>query len=140
MSNARPAFSSLDSGQVFNPPALVAPQDGVKPIKFGILGAAAIAPNALIYPAKSHLEAIIYAVAARDAARAEAFAKKHKISKAYGGPNGYQGATLRLRYDKMIQHIHVCARAFGRPRGGRYLQSGTCPQTYQFMRILLSEL
>jgi hypothetical protein len=116
----------------------VSPQDGVKSIKFGILGAAAIAPAALIYPAKSHLEAVVYAVAARDTARAEAFAKKHKISKAYGGPNGYQGATLR--YDKRIQHIHVCARAFGRPRGGRYLQSGTCPQTYQFMRILLSEL
>ena len=71
----------------------------MKPIKFGILGAAAIAPNALIYPAKSHLEAVVYAVAARDKARAEAFAKKHNIPKAYGGPNGYQGATLR--YDKM---------------------------------------
>lgn len=63
----------------------MSPQD-VKPVKFGILGAAAVAPAALIYPAKSHLEAVVYAVAARDKARAETFAKKHKIPKAYGGP------------------------------------------------------
>ena len=63
----------------------------MKPIKFGILGAAAIAPTALIYPAKSHPEAVVYAVAARDKARAEAFAKKHNIPKAY---DVYQGANL----------------------------------------------
>ena len=65
----------------------------VKPIRFGILGAAAIAPSALIFPVKSHPEAIVYAVAARDKARAEAFAKKYKISKAYGGPDGYLGTN-----------------------------------------------
>jgi predicted dehydrogenase len=69
----------------------VSPPD-VKPIKFGVLGAAAIAPSALIYPVKSHPEAVVYAVAARDKARADAFAKKYKIPKTYGGPNGYQGA------------------------------------------------
>jgi len=68
----------------------VSPPD-VKPIRFGVLGAAAIAPSALIYPVKSHPEAVVYAVAARDKVRAEAFAKKYKIPKAYGGSNGYQG-------------------------------------------------
>lgn len=61
-----------------------------QPVKIGILGAAAIAPTALISPAKSHSEVQVYAVAARDQKRAEAFAKKHGIEKAYGGSTGYQ--------------------------------------------------
>ncbi|KAK0200084.1 NAD(P)-binding protein [Desarmillaria ectypa] len=71
-------------------PPIAAPLPDSKPIKFGILGAAAIAPSAIINPAKSHPEVVIYAVAARDIRRAEAFAKKHGIEKVYGGPNGYQ--------------------------------------------------
>ncbi|KIY45672.1 NAD(P)-binding protein [Fistulina hepatica ATCC 64428] len=55
-----------------------------KPLKFGILGAAAIAPFALISPAKSHPEAVVYGVAARDRARADVYAKKHGIPKVYG--------------------------------------------------------
>lgn len=61
-----------------------------QPIKFGILGAAAIAPPALISPASTHPEVQVYAVAARDQKRAEAFAKKYGIEKAYGGSTGYQ--------------------------------------------------
>ncbi|KAJ4473635.1 NAD(P)-binding protein [Lentinula aciculospora] len=61
-----------------------------KLIKFGILGAANIAPPALIIPAKSHSEVIVYAVAARDQQKAQKFAKKHGISKVYGGNDGYQ--------------------------------------------------
>ncbi|KAH7927754.1 NAD(P)-binding protein [Leucogyrophana mollusca] len=60
------------------------------PLRFGILGAAAIAPPALITPAKSHLDVTIYAVAARDIQRAEQFAKKYGITKFYGGKTGYQ--------------------------------------------------
>ncbi|OAX42135.1 NAD(P)-binding protein [Rhizopogon vinicolor AM-OR11-026] len=60
------------------------------PLKFGILGAAAIAPAALIIPAKSHPEVELYAVAARDISRAERFAKKHGIKKWYGGQDSYQ--------------------------------------------------
>ncbi|KAJ7691921.1 hypothetical protein B0H17DRAFT_1062180 [Mycena rosella] len=73
----------------FNPPAAT-PLDNSKPLKFGILGAAAIAPDALINPVKSHPETVIYAVAARSQDRAAAFAKKHGIAKVFGGPNGYQ--------------------------------------------------
>ncbi|TFK51866.1 NAD(P)-binding protein [Heliocybe sulcata] len=60
------------------------------PIKFGILGAARIAPIALVDPAKCHPEAVVLAVAARDKTRADEFAKKHGIPKVYGGANGYQ--------------------------------------------------
>ncbi|KAF0321529.1 D-xylose 1-dehydrogenase (NADP(+)) 2 [Colletotrichum sp. SAR11_59] len=61
---------------IFNPP--VAPrQDGA--LRFGILGAANIAPMALINPARSHPEVVIQAVAARDPKKAAAFAAKHGI-------------------------------------------------------------
>jgi len=75
-----------------NPPRV--PSDS-NAIKFGILGAAGIAPPALITPALSHPEVVVYAVAARDMIKAEAFAKKHSIPKVYGGPNGYQGMYVR---------------------------------------------
>ncbi|KAF8637606.1 hypothetical protein AX17_002675 [Amanita inopinata Kibby_2008] len=75
--------------KAFNPPEQQPPY-GTTPIKFGILGTAAIAPLALISPAKNHPEVVVHAVAARDKERAEAFAKKYHISKAYGGSNGYQ--------------------------------------------------
>lgn len=67
-----------------------APKADVGVLRFGILGAAAIAPPALVLPALSHPETIVHAVAARDLGRAKAFAKKHGIPVAYGGPSGYQ--------------------------------------------------
>ncbi|KAI9459028.1 NAD-P-binding protein [Russula earlei] len=73
---------------VFNPPAPKAPSES--PLRFGILGAANIAPIALVLPVKSHPDAVVKAVAARDQKRADAFAKKHEIPKAYGGPGAYQ--------------------------------------------------
>ena len=50
-------------------------------VRIGILGAARIAPNALIKPARNVTEAEVVAVAARDRSRAEAFASKHGIPK-----------------------------------------------------------
>ena len=44
-------------------------------IRFGILGAAAIAPRALIHPCIDEPRAAVYAIAARDRARAEAYAQ-----------------------------------------------------------------
>ena len=49
------------------------------PLRLGILGAARIAPMALIRPARQVPEAVVAAVAARDPARARAFAAKHGI-------------------------------------------------------------
>ena len=50
-----------------------------KPIRFGILGAARIAPDALIKAAHDVPEAEVVAVAARDPKRAQEFAATHKI-------------------------------------------------------------
>jgi predicted dehydrogenase len=45
-----------------------------------VLGAARIAPSALIKPAKDNAEVVVAAVAARDGSRARAFAAKHGIA------------------------------------------------------------
>ncbi|KAF9463338.1 NAD(P)-binding protein [Collybia nuda] len=63
---------------------------GVRKLRFGCLGAAKIVPGALVTPSRTHPEVALYAIAARDLTRAEAFAKKHGFEKAYGGPTGYQ--------------------------------------------------
>jgi len=59
-------------------------------LRFGILGAAKIAPLALILAARSHSDVVIAGVAARDEKRAKAFAMKYDIEKVYFGPIGYQ--------------------------------------------------
>lgn len=53
-------------------------------IRIGILGAARIAPLALIHPANENPEVAVVAVAARDVARAQTFAAKHGIASAHG--------------------------------------------------------
>ncbi|ACC41074.1 oxidoreductase [Mycobacterium marinum] len=53
------------------------------PLRIGILGAARIAPQALVKPAQGNVEAVVAAVAARDGARAQAFAAKHGISRVH---------------------------------------------------------
>ena len=59
-------------------------------MRIGILGAARIAPLALINPAKENSEVVVGAVAARDVPRARAFAAKHDI------------ARVHADYDKLI--------------------------------------
>ncbi|KAJ3341764.1 hypothetical protein HDU93_004148 [Gonapodya sp. JEL0774] len=64
----------------FSPPAPSPSGDkSDTPLRMGILGAANIAPNALILPAKSSATVTVTSVAARDKTRAEAYAKKHQI-------------------------------------------------------------
>jgi predicted dehydrogenase len=50
-------------------------------VRIGILGAARIAPLALIKPAKENAEVVVAAVAARDVSRAQAFTAKHGIAR-----------------------------------------------------------
>jgi predicted dehydrogenase len=50
-------------------------------LRIGILGAARIAPLALVSPAKENAEVDVAAVAARDVSRAQAFAAKHGIAR-----------------------------------------------------------
>jgi predicted dehydrogenase len=53
------------------------------PVRIGILGAARIAPLALINPARENAGVVVAAVAARDLSRAQAFADKHGIARVH---------------------------------------------------------
>jgi predicted dehydrogenase len=53
------------------------------PLRIGVLGAARIAPLALIKPARDNADATVAAVAARDETRARAFAAKHGITRVH---------------------------------------------------------
>lgn len=53
------------------------------PLRIGILGAATIAPIALVRPARDVPEAQVFAVAARDPGRARAFANKHGLPRVH---------------------------------------------------------
>jgi predicted dehydrogenase len=55
----------------------------VASLRIGVLGAARIAPTALIKPARAVPDVTVAAVAARDPARARAFAAKHHIPTVY---------------------------------------------------------
>ena len=52
-------------------------------MQIGVLGAARIAPTALIKPAKTNPDVVVAAVAARDVSRARAFAVKHGIARVH---------------------------------------------------------
>ena len=52
-------------------------------MQIGVLGAARIAPTALIKPAKTNADVVVAAVAARDVSRARAFAVKHGIARVH---------------------------------------------------------
>jgi predicted dehydrogenase len=62
-------------------------------LRFGVLGAARIAPNALIKPAQQLAEVTIDAIAARDQARAHAFAMTHSIPRVMGSYDEVVGAS-----------------------------------------------
>ena len=53
------------------------------PVRIGCLGAARITKNALVKPATTTPGAVVTGIAARDAARATAYASKHNIANAY---------------------------------------------------------
>ncbi len=81
--------------------------DSSGPVRIGILGAARIAPSALIKPAKDSGEVVIAAVAARDRTRAQEFADRHGISRAY---DSYQAlvedAELDAVYNPLPNGLH----------------------------------
>ncbi|KAI1266266.1 hypothetical protein F5Y18DRAFT_382941 [Xylariaceae sp. FL1019] len=61
---------------IANPPE---PEKSTTPLVVGILGAADIAPMALILPIKNHPDVFLQTVAARDIGKAKAYAQKHGI-------------------------------------------------------------
>ncbi|KAK3381514.1 hypothetical protein B0H63DRAFT_475921 [Podospora didyma] len=68
--------------QIIRPP--LQPAKAPDALKFGILGAANVAPYALFLQAKQHPDVVIHAVAARDKNKADAYAKKHGIPVVFG--------------------------------------------------------
>ena len=69
-------------------------------VRIGILGAARIAPIAMVKPATNWSEAEVTAIAARDLERARQFAGKHKISTAYG-------SYAQLLADPSIDAVYI---------------------------------
>lgn len=53
-------------------------------LRIGLLGAARIAGHGIVAPVAAEPRAVLVAVAARDAARAVAFAREHDVARAYG--------------------------------------------------------
>jgi hypothetical protein len=107
----------VNNRQMLEPPK--PPKDDA-PIKFGILGAANIAPLALISPASSHPGAVVVAVAARDERRARAYAAKHGIPKVF---SSYQGRCEQLPGLYRVSDTYAFPfRYAGRPLDRRHLQ------------------
>jgi len=86
---------------VFHPPS---PAKSPAPIRFGILGAAAIAPIALILAARSHPEAEVTVVGARSLQKAREFAKKHAIGRAV---EGYQAVLDDPEVDAVYNPVRA---------------------------------
>jgi len=78
-----------------------------KPLRIGILGAAGIAPRAIIFPANATNHQIA-AVGARDKSRAVEFAKQYQIEKAYGS---YQEVIDDPDIDVIYNALHNGAHA-----------------------------
>ena len=76
--------------------------DARKPLRIGILGAARIAPTAIIFPAHATGHQLV-AVGARDKARAAEFAKQYQIEKAYGS---YQEVIDDPNVDVIYNALH----------------------------------
>ena len=79
-----------------------------QPLRIGLLGAARIAPNAVIVPAKARDDVAVTAVAARDKAKAEAFAAKHDIP---GVADGYDALIHSDEVDLIYVGLPVAGHA-----------------------------
>lgn len=80
----------------------------VSPLRIGVLGAAKIAPEGIIEPAKRRNDAVVVAVAARDADRARAFARLHGIPNVAASYEELIGREdVDLVYNALPPHRHA---------------------------------
>ncbi|KAK7222882.1 hypothetical protein V2G26_010885 [Clonostachys chloroleuca] len=82
-----------------NPPVA---NKSTEPLRFGILGAAVIAPIALILPAKSHPEVVVQAVAARDNAFKHSIPDVKPITRRYSLTQRLIGFTFLFPMDLIL--------------------------------------
>jgi len=86
----------------------VRPLRSLPPLRFGILGAAKIAPRGLIQPAREGQEASVDVIAARDHERARAFAKEHgipRVARDYG--EVIADPDIDVVYNPLPMHLHA---------------------------------
>ena len=77
------------------------------PLRIGVLGAARIAPMALLRPAKQVRGVSVAAVAARDTARAQAFATKHGIPRVHASYDALLAdADIDAIYNPLPNSLH----------------------------------
>jgi len=92
-----------------------------RPIRFGILGAAKIAPTALVQPAAQMPEVEVVAIAARDSARARKFAKAHRIPRV---PASYEDLIadpdIDVIYNPLPNSMH-CEWSIRAMRAGKHV-------------------
>jgi predicted dehydrogenase len=93
----------------------------IRPIRFGILGAARIAPDALIKAAQNVPDANVVAVAARDPKRAREFADAHSIARV---PATYEDLVndpdLDVIYNPLPNSLH-CDWTIAALRAGKHV-------------------
>jgi len=94
-----------------------------RPLRFGILGAARIAPEALIKPAQKSSDAEVVAIAARNPARAREFADAHKIPRVH---ETYEDLVadpeLDVIYNPLPNSLH-CEWTIAALRAGKHVLS-----------------
>ncbi|MEZ4656960.1 MAG: Gfo/Idh/MocA family oxidoreductase [Caldilineaceae bacterium] len=91
------------------------------PLTIGILGAARIAPNALIQPARQVAGVQAYGVAARDPARARHFAQRHGLAKAYANYEAMLAdPNIDAIYNPLPNSLH-CAWTINALRAGKHV-------------------
>ncbi|KXS12567.1 hypothetical protein M427DRAFT_101250 [Gonapodya prolifera JEL478] len=102
-------FSHMKNVYLSMSPPIPAPSENDhEPLRMGILGAANIAPNAVIVPSKSSTGLEVTSVAARDSKRAEEFAKSHGIAKVYGSYDALLKADdVDVVYNPLPNGLHL---------------------------------
>ena len=83
------------------------------PVRIGVLGAARIAPTALVKPARGTTAVVVEAVAAREVTRAQTFANRHGVPRVHSG------------YQALIDDPHIDAVYNPLPNGlhGRWTRA-----------------